>query len=36
MESSVERWWMVGCDGSLPHFYRAATGRSAVAQFRAN
>lgn len=29
-------WWMLGCDGSVPHFYRAPTGRSAVAQFRAN
>lgn len=27
---------MVGCDGSVPHFYRASTGRSAVARFRAN
>lgn len=29
-------WWMVGCEGSVPHFYQAPTGRSAVAQFRAN
>jgi hypothetical protein len=27
---------MVGCDGSVPHFYQARTGRSAVAEFRAN
>lgn len=27
---------MVGCDGSLPHFYRAPSARSAVAAFRAD
>lgn len=26
---------MVGCNGSVPHFFRACTGRSAVAEFRA-
>ena len=32
----TDPWWMVGCDGSVPHFYQARTGRSAVAKFRAN
>jgi hypothetical protein len=34
--AEAEPWWMVGCDGSVPHFYQARTGRSAVAKFRAN
>lgn len=36
MDGVVDRWWVVGCDESVPHFYRAKTGRSAVAAFRAD
>jgi len=36
MGETENPWWMVGCDGSVPHFYQARTGRTAVAQFRAN
>jgi hypothetical protein len=32
----ARRWWVVGCDGSMLHFYEAPTSRSAVAAFRAN
>lgn len=34
--ADARRWWMVGCEGSVPHFYAAPSGRSAVAEFRSN
>jgi hypothetical protein len=32
---SGAKWWAVGADGTVLHFYAAPTGRQAVARFRA-
>lgn len=34
--NGTDAWWMVGCDGSVPHFYQGRGARNAVAKFRAN